>query len=221
MAFFGALLNLASCWYVAFVLFSAWWYPLSGENYVWIRLGVAVIVLEFILVHSGVFMAAALASPSRAARVKGLLALTAFYSLFAIGIAVGSKTQAVLWVFGCIMFSRILSAISGGPEQASDVMGRSALSAILYLLLAFMSVLVPFPQGGLNSEVLARYYADRGRGLWEQAPQQALAMGVLYFFILGLCEVTLIPKGRHKMSPGRRNSSSEPSSFNGAGSNSS
>ncbi|MNC96426.1 hypothetical protein D3C83_137920 [compost metagenome] len=44
------------------------------------------------------------------------------------------------------------------------------------------SVFVPVPRLGATS-------ASQGDGLWEQNPEQAVAMGAMYFAALGFCEL--------------------------------
>jgi hypothetical protein len=61
-------------------------------------------------------------------------------------------------------------------------MARWGASAGLYMLLGFGSIFIPVPR-------LAAFSTSRGDGLWETHPEQAVAMGAMYFAMLGLCEL--------------------------------
>lgn len=65
---------------------------------------------------------------------------------------------------------------------------RVAASALLFLGLTFASIAVPVPAGGLTPGVLSQVWPDRQSGVWETHPERALAMGVVYFLVLGLME---------------------------------
>lgn len=62
-------------------------------------------------------------------------------------------------------------------------------SVVLYLALIFATAFLPVPRGGLTPDLVDRLMADFGSGAWVDHPEKALAMGMLYFLLLGLVEI--------------------------------
>jgi len=167
----------------------------------WVHLGVGIMVLEFILVHSGV-MLPALASAPTGVRLKPLLLVSALYVLFAVTFAFGFKSLMLLWIFSGIMIPRWIGIVIDSRQAKEQQLKRSGISVMLYLGVAFLSMLVHFPAGGLTPEILNRVYPHRGHGSWEQSPQQALVAGIIYFSITGLVEIiTAIRQRAINLSP--------------------
>jgi len=153
-----------------------------------------VMVLEFIIIHASVGLVAfpgqmALHAPDapwwrrRAAMTAGLLLL---YSLFAAGISASFSSLWLFLGFWMLFANKFISDWMLPAAQAADRqqehMARWGTSAALYLLLAMGSVFIPVPELGASS-------ASQGDGLWEQHPEQAVAMGAMYFAALGFCEL--------------------------------
>jgi len=178
-----------SCWSMAYVLARAWFTPMAIENGRWVSLGVGIMVMEFILVHAAGMLPGLLKSEK--SPVKPLIYVSLLYVVFGVSIALAFKSRLLFGVFLAIMIPRWFGLFTGLGEAREPQLKRAGISAALYLLVAFLSVFVPFPQGGLNSAVLAEVYPNRGSGLWEKRPQQALAAGVIYFGVLGVAELIL------------------------------
>ena len=52
----SGFIGAVSCWWMAITLFRAWQTPMVVEEGRWVHLGVGIMVLEFILVHSGAML---------------------------------------------------------------------------------------------------------------------------------------------------------------------
>jgi hypothetical protein len=107
----------------------------------------------------------------------------------AAGIAMAFRSWVLLISFAVLLAGRVRALFE--PEDMATLVAtnrRVAVSALLFLLLAFATVFVPMPAGGVDAALLAQVWPDRGSGLWEQRPQQALALGFLYFLALGCVE---------------------------------
>ena len=92
---FNCLWSAASCWIMAAMFVTAWWWPLDLENGRWVKLGVGVLMLEFILIHSGAFLNHVMTQKAGWARDKTLLGLTTCYTLFGgVAPAVTARTAA-------------------------------------------------------------------------------------------------------------------------------
>lgn len=155
---------------------------------------VGVMVLEFIVIHASVGLVAfpeqmAQRAPdgawwnSRAVLTAGLLLM---YSLFAAGISAAFSSLWLFLGFWILFTNKFLSDWLQPAAEAQDRkqahMARWGTSAALYLAGAFGSVFIPVPRLGAIS-------VSQGDGLWEQHPEQAVAMGAMYFAALGMCEL--------------------------------
>lgn len=155
---------------------------------------VGVMVLEFLIIHASVML---VSLPDRFAKEGsdgqwwktpagargGLLAM---YSLVAAGISAGFGTAWLFIGFWMLIGNKFIGDWLA-PERDREArkqehMARWATSAVLYLVLAFGSVFIPVPR-------LAATSGSGGDGLWERNPEQAIAMGALYFALLGFIEL--------------------------------
>ena len=178
-----------SCWVMAGSFITAWWWPGKIDDGRWVKLGVGVLLLEFILIHSGAFLNHVMAQRAGWDRTKTLLGLTVFYTIFALGIALVFKSWWLLGTFVLVMSARLRAVFAGMTALDRAVSQRRvAASALLFLGLTFASVAIRMPPGGLTPALLSEVWPDRKSGIWETHPQQALAVGAVYFLVLGLVE---------------------------------
>ena len=113
-----------------------------------------------------------------------------FYTLFAIAFSFGLPNNTILFIYLGVVASRV-SFILSSPTQAQIAASnsRSALSAILYLVGIFATVLLGrfIPEFGLDEAWMqATNYiseSDSG-GLYIEAPHLALAFASFYFSCL-------------------------------------
>ena len=89
-------------------LSSAWWWPRELDDGRWVKLGVGVLVLEFVLIHSGAFVNCFMTEKAGWERTQKLIGLTAFYSLFGVAVALAFQSW---WIFGS--FVLVMRAGSG------------------------------------------------------------------------------------------------------------
>jgi hypothetical protein len=192
----GALSSALPCFYLSWVLLNVWRDPMAWNEGEWVRLGLGLLILEFVLLHSGAFMAAVIArQQALGKKLQYLFGLFAFYSLMVLGFALSLDSSSLLWIFAGVCAGRLITAISNASEGAELMMARSANGVLLYILVVFATVLLPIPQWGIDAQVLADAYPHRGGGLWEREPHRAIAGATVYFFLLGIAEIkTLKPQ---------------------------
>lgn len=168
---------------------SAWRDPLGfGPNLVGDLL--VVMLLEFLLVHSGAFIGNLVLAPnvSRTKKTLGVVGFGAFYMLFVLGFAYGMGRPWAIWAFLWLLGARVVM-IWFAPVARDDEARRQqiiwASSAAAYILGVFVTILVPIPRWGLTPDVVAQIgVANTGSGLWQQHPQTVLAFGALYFAVV-------------------------------------
>jgi hypothetical protein len=176
---------------------------MSVDEGSWVRFGVGLMVLEFVLLHSGAFIggiAATKADLKDKARLLGSLLF--FYSLMVWGFSVSFDSTALAWIFAAVTIGRLITAITASAEgeTAKNVMAaRSGIGITLYLLAVFASVMLPIPEWGMTSAIVADVYPNRGGGVWEVNPERAIAAAAGYFLLLGIAELFILgPVGKQR-----------------------
>jgi len=176
-------------------LLRVWRDPMSVADGTWVPFAVGLMVLEFIVLHSGAFMGA-LAVGDVPGRRKLLLflGLVALYGIFALAFSLAVGSWAIMKVYGILMAGRFMTVMFAGPQDRTLLLLRSGVGAVVYLGAVFLTLFVPVPEGGIDHAVLEQVYPDRGGGVWERQPEVAIAAGVIYFTVLGLFELLLTGK---------------------------
>ena len=160
----------------------------------WFRAGVLTLLLEFFVLNAGGFMAHLMYDPQTSARKRSLqvAALGAGYLVFISAFALAFDAWWMLGAFAWLLFGKLQAIWTGAPPTERDRMhaGASwALGVAVYLGAVFLSVMVyPLPPLGVGPEILdAAGFDAKSSGIWEAEPHRALAGGVLYFTVMGLC----------------------------------
>jgi hypothetical protein len=173
---------------IAALALATWINPshVGEEKVAWF---LGLMLLEFIVVHSSAFLGSvALSDEPRAKRVKAALGLSAFYTLFAAGFALGMKHWWPVWAFWALSANRLLGIMLGQAPTGKErdvVMASWAAGAVFYLLGAFATVLLPLPSLGVERSMLGSIAEDSG-GLWVDEPHRVVAFAALYFTLTGL-----------------------------------
>lgn len=63
---------------------------------------------------------------------------------------------------------------------------------LLYVLVVSGTLFLPILELGITGTVLHELYPDRDGGLWKKEPERAIAVAALYFFLIGLAEITVL-----------------------------
>ncbi len=199
----GCLWTGCSLWGMAALFYMAWWRPDELENGRWVKLGVGVMVLEFILVHSGGVLHHAMEAKAAWGRFKTVLGLTALYTLFGISIALVFKSWWLFGSYALVMSGRLWALFAGHWTDMDQAISqrRMVSSVLLYLGLMMVTLILPVPRGGLTPALINTVRSGNG-GEWADHPEKALAMGTAYFLILGLIEIR--PPRRLSKGPIRR-----------------
>ncbi|NKB99874.1 MAG: hypothetical protein GKR90_15440 [Pseudomonadales bacterium] len=185
----GAVAGI-SCLYLSWVLVGVWLDPMARDNGSWVPFAVGLLVIEFLALHSSVFITNLMAEhETLTQRLKFGAGLTAFYLLMAVGIAAGVGSPSLVLILASIMVSRIISAFTASPETKAHNNARAAVGIVLYVGLAGATVFVAVPEMGITTSVLNEVYPNRGGGVWERYPERPIVAGAIYFGLIGLAEL--------------------------------
>lgn len=171
-----ALTSLAFAW--------TWLLPLYFDASA-VKTLALVMLMEFLVVHSGGFLGATVLGEGFSKRQKSLaiIGFGAFYLLFAAAFSLAFDAWWPLATFVWLLGSRFalvwLSPVARDAEVQRQ-MGLWAFSVAAYLAAVFAGVLVPWPELGITAERMP-LFGLTGGGLWIEQPQTVLASGMLYF----------------------------------------
>jgi hypothetical protein len=182
------------CLLMAQRLWRVWRDPMAIEEGAWVRIGVGVFVMEFILTHAGIFMAGIAAdAESSGTRWASALGLTFFYGLFAIAISLGFQSRMLLHSFLWLIGGRFLALIIGISEHAAALlMAHAVVAAVIYFAMVILSVFLPWPRFGITPEVAAKTRVPNATGAWVDRPHRAIGAATVYFLLLGIAELALL-----------------------------
>lgn len=154
--------------------------------------GILILLLEFILIHSGAFFAHALSAPdmARAKRAKILLGLGAFYCLFVGAWAWQFKAWWPLLFFLWLLGTKLVPVLTNRREAEEALwraIGLVSASTLFFLLAVPAALFLPLPELGLTRH--GRHYGVPGSGAWVSEPHTAIAAAVIYFGLLALAKL--------------------------------
>lgn len=174
---------------VAATLVLIWIDPQSVAGGAWLKLGAMMILLEFLLLHSGAFMAVGPIVCKKAwQQAAWFAACTALYGLFFVGVASWIGQVYVAWLLAGVVLSRLLTLLILRDRRATILMlQRSALGMVL-LILTMVICLIPFPDLGITEAARYEAFGSPDDALSEH-PERFIAWGVLYFLIMGGIEL--------------------------------
>ncbi|MFT3805677.1 hypothetical protein [Arenimonas sp.] len=167
-----------------------------------------VMLLEFLVVHSGAFIGAVVLSDKASRRYKtvAMLGFGAFYMLFAGAFSLAFDSWWPVLTFGWLMlakFALIWLAPVPKTEEAQRQMTLWAFSVAAYLAAVFMGVILPLPRFGLGAELVAQLQLP-GSGLWIEKPHTVIAGGFVYFGLLAWMKWKYRPEWARNLPAGRR-----------------
>lgn len=187
--YLGVLLKLI----IVFQFWSLWYAP-QPEDVARITNLATLMAFEFIMVHSGIFMAL---FPKKIS----LYVFVPFYGLFALAFTAIMDDYTVLVIYLFVIFNRMRFAFSDVPTWMRDrAIITSIMAMIFYFVLIIASSSIPLPKLELNETYLEAVqfssFSDT-EGTFIDEPHTAMAFGIFYYLALALFEVYLIKKFRH------------------------
>jgi hypothetical protein len=181
------------CFAMGWRLARVWKDPLAVEEGRWINLGVGIMVLEFVIVHSGVAFAGLIGSAEGTGRrLLGAGGLAVLYFIFAGTIALAFRSRLLLGTYLLIMGGRAIAVIVGASQgEARFIVAQSVTAIVLYFGAVILS-LFPLPRLGMTEEKVAPFRDPAASGHWIDKPHCAIGAGAVYFFLLGAADLFVL-----------------------------
>lgn len=190
----GSLLNLL----IVFPFLSFWVSP-QASDIERIYSCAVLIGFEFIMVHSGVFMAVV---PARIS----LFIFFPIYGLFAIAFSMMVNDNFILYTYLLVVFNRLRYAFFNvSKEVQRKLIIKSALAAVSYFAVVIVGVLCSssIPTLGLSTNFSQKSNYNHTKlhgGVLLDQPHIAMFIGASYYVLLAIIEFTIAYKKPKKLS---------------------
>lgn len=173
---------------VAVFLLMNWIDPMRVGGGAWLKLAAMMVMIEFLLLHSGAFMAV---GPSvcrkRWQQAGWFFGFALFYAVFFIGVAIMVGGRYVIWLLAGVMLSHMLKLVILRDRRGIIMMlSRSAIGMVV-LLLTMLVVMIPWPALGITEDVRYQVFG-RAEDMLTEHPERTIAWGVLYYLLMSLVE---------------------------------
>lgn len=152
----------------------------------------SLMAFEFVMVHSGLFMAF---MPRRIS----LFILVPFYGIFALIFTAIAKDSLILISYLLVIINRLRYAFSDvSKEMKGQLIIRSIGAMAIYFCLIFIILIFQglIPEIGLNTTFLntsGYYNILTSSGVFVETPHIAIVFGMLYYILLAIFEAYMIP----------------------------
>lgn len=185
LAALGGLPLLALCW----ILWQVWQDPSGALGGNWLRAAATLVLLEFLLLHSGAFMAA---GPFACRKWwQHILWFVGFGAIYAVSIVMYTRwadNDYVFWLVIGVLASRLMTLlIFRDKAEIILMLQRSAFGMVLLLFTAVLCFF-PWPPLGITEPIREAAFG-RSDDMLDAYPQRTLAWGIAYFFLMGLVEL--------------------------------
>lgn len=184
--------------FIAFQFFLLWMHPQIIDVDKIATLS-ALMLFEFVMVHSGVFMAV---MPKK----TSLFFLIPFYGIFAWAFNQMVDDNLILIAYALVILNRMRFAFS---DVTKEIRGRTILKSVLSALIYFL-LLIPFvtaadyvPKLGLDDtfvEASGFGISNNTDGFFVEFPHAIMALGVVYYCSLAIMETQFLNRnftGKH------------------------
>ncbi|MDP3980426.1 MAG: hypothetical protein Q8Q33_03310 [Chlamydiota bacterium] len=154
-----------------------------------------VMLLEFIIMHSSVFMGGLIFSRGkRSKKILYGLVLSGFYSIFAAAFSLAFKTWWPILAFWGLTLNRLMGIIlshTGMTEyKKKDLQSTWGVSVAAYIIFVIATTVIPLPALGITPECIYQQ-AFTGEGVWIDEPYRVLCFGFLYYAACGLYKMKI------------------------------
>lgn len=194
VSYFFDIIDILFTLFLSYQFLSLWISPGMQDAATIYSLAV-LIVFEFIMVHSGVFMAF---MPLR----WSVFLFFPIYGLFALAFNTMIPDNTIIWLYMIVVLNRMrFSFVQVNKEARARQVGNSAFAAMLYFILVMVISLASgiIPDFGLTDEYLnaSGYHSVKmNGGLFLDTPKVALCFGALYYFLLAAFDMLVLILGK-------------------------
>ncbi len=173
---------------VMVTLVVVWAAPLKVEGGNWVRAGAVMMMVEFVLLHSGAFMSVGPLLLKK--RWQRALYFTGFALVYFVGLyflARWVRSPSFMMLIVGVLVSRLFSLVILSDKKAVILMlTRSAVGVFVFMLTVWI-IFLPLPRWGLTAEIALEFIGRRD-DMVSQHPQRMIAWGIVYFALMAAAE---------------------------------
>jgi hypothetical protein len=175
-------------------MLAVWRDPMAHDDGRWVRLGVGIFLLEFILLQASLAIGGASMDTSAGdMSFLGIAMLIVFFAAFAAAIAWGFKSRMLFMAFLSLVIGRLIGLLFGmSTDDKALLLAHSLVAMGLYFVLVFASVILPWPRLGITREIADATRDPQASGQWVREPHRAIGAATVYYLLLGVLEVTVM-----------------------------
>lgn len=174
---------------LAITLVLTWIDPSGPESVSWLRAAATLVLFEFLLLHSGAFMAAGPVLSDRIwLRLLWFLGFGLVYGFSMVTFARWTGSASILWVLLGVLVSRVITLVILRDKRGTILMLQRSAVGMMILFLTALICFLPLPPLGITEELRYEAFGAADDFLTEY-PQRTLAWGVVYFLLMAIVEV--------------------------------
>lgn len=174
---------------LAITLALTWIDPAGPESASWLRAAATLVLIEFLLLHSGAFMAVGpMLSDRLWPRLLWFLGFGLVYGYSLVTFAQWTGSNYVLWVLLGVLLSRVITLVILQDKRGTILMLQRSAVGMVILLLTGLICFLPLPPLGITEQLRYEAFGAADDFLREH-PQRTLAWGVVYFLLMAFVEV--------------------------------
>ena len=173
---------------LAGTVLAVWIDPPGPQAATWLRAAATLVFFEFLLLHSGAFMAVGPIVCRRVwLRLLWFVGFGLVYGFSLVGYARWTGADWMLWALLGVLLSRTITLVVLRDKRGTILMLQRSAVGITILLLTILVFFLPLPSLGITEEL--RYRAFGAAHDYLRAhPERALAWGALYFLLMAVVE---------------------------------
>ncbi len=168
-------------------LYAICWFAPASLGYGWIKTLMLLMLIEFVVVHSGAFLGqTVLGNSPRSTKIKSIVGLGAVYMLLVLAFSVALGEWWPVAAFGWLLVGKFLMVVlepRPRDEERQRLTSIWAASVAAYVFAVLAAAFLPVAEFGIHAAARAGA-AIPGSGLWVEQPQSVIAAGLIYFALL-------------------------------------
>lgn len=185
---FFALIGGVPVLLVSIVLMMIWLDPGKVADGQWLKLGALMVIIEFVLLHSGAFMSAGPVVCKKAwQHVAWFFGFATVYGLFFLVLAHWIGQAYVIWMLIGVFLSRLLTFVILRDKRGTMLMLQRSAVGMTILMLTMLLMFIPFPELGITEAYRYEAFGPVEDAVSEH-PERFLAWGVAYFLLMAIIE---------------------------------
>lgn len=146
------------------------------------------VMIEFLLLHSGTFMAVGSVLFSRAwQRLCWFLLFSLIYIAAIWGFTSWSDGSYVAWILAGVLGSRLVTLVILRDKKGTMMAFQRSAVGMFLLVVTAVVCFIPLPELGISEDIRQSAFGE-AEDFLSSRPHRFIAWGIAYFFLMSLVE---------------------------------